>query len=631
MFTVSLESRPIPWVLLALVSALVLWVYWPGQYGPWLFDDRSNLFILDSMAPTFQDALDHIFSNTSGPLGRPVSMATFVIERAVFGADPALAKLFNTALHIANGLLVAWLYLLVLRTGNPRSPAILAVLCAAAWMLAPIHVSAVLYVVQRMTLLAAFFGLLFLIVYFYWRTSFHNTIRLLLSSGLLLLTFFLAVFAKENAVVILPIVLLMESLCLRGQGVLNEHHARRLFLYSRLSTVALLLAASVMLVLNWNWVESGYAIRDFTVSDRIYTQGRVLWDYLGQILWPDLNALGIYHDDYRISRALFDPLDTFWALLAWGLVIVCALAFCLRPLGGAVAFAVLWFLVAHSIESSILALEIYFEHRNYLPSVGLFLLMAILLERFTRLKAVLNSVVAIFLVYLLLVGARTSSQVQIWSSGPLIRINHAINHPNSFRANRDMAIQLASVGALEPALEYSSRARQHGKHESEGDHEIFELALYCLAEQTAPPSLFAALGTSNLQRPFTVVANMHGLFKTLQQQECTSFDRYALGDRLARIYLADMDATRASANMYSVIAGFENELGRMDKAFAYTQLLLELSSEHVRGLLMYLHFATVLGETDSVNRAVELLDKLQSEGKLSTADARTLSYYLEGE
>ena len=52
-------------------------------------------------------------------------------------------------------------------------------------------------------------------------------------------------------------------------------------------------------------------------------------------------------------------------------------------------------------------------------------------------------------VYVLLLALQAGSQVQIWSSAPLLRLNHVNQHPDSFRANEEMALHLAGVGALD--------------------------------------------------------------------------------------------------------------------------------------------------------------------------------------
>ena len=65
----------------------------------------------------------------------------------------------------------------------------------------------------------------------------------------------------------------------------------------------------------------------------------------------------------------------------------CCIAFALLLVwrwGRYLAFGIAWFLVGHSIESTVFSLELYFEHRNYFPGVGLFLLAGVLFALVAR-------------------------------------------------------------------------------------------------------------------------------------------------------------------------------------------------------------------------------------------------------
>jgi hypothetical protein len=233
-----------------------------------------------------------------------------------------------------------------------------------------------------------------------------------------------------------------------------------------------------------------------------------------------------------------------------------------------------------------------------------------------------------FAVYVLLLALQTGSQVQIWSSAPLLRLNHVNHHPNSFRANEEMALHLAGVGALESALAYSRRAGELGAQERQGDRQIREIALYCLAGREVPAELFDALGTINPQRPFAVVSTMRGFAKMLQQEGCSSADRVAFADRMAELFLGDTATANASPSFYSVLAGMENDLQRFKLAYAYTNKVLEHSPNNVRGLLMQLHFATALGKEQEALALVQRLLELQEEGRLNLGDRKTLALYL---
>src|SRR6056297_1408597 len=86
-------------LLLMVVLPLVAWLYWPGVSGPLMLDDYASVIPSSlQVAPetTWQEA---VFGDRAGPLGRPISMLTFVIEQRVFGVAPADAKATNLVLH----------------------------------------------------------------------------------------------------------------------------------------------------------------------------------------------------------------------------------------------------------------------------------------------------------------------------------------------------------------------------------------------------------------------------------------------------------------------------------------------------------------------------------------------------
>ena len=124
-------------------------------------------------------------------------------------------------------------------------------------------------------------------------------------------------------------------------------------------------------------ISAGYAGREFSLEERLLTQGRLLWRYLAWILLPNITDMGFQHDDIPISTGLFQPLTTLLSLIAW--VVLLALSFVLRRRYPLLLLYVLFFLVGHSMESTILPLEMVYEHRNYLPSMPVCLLLASIL------------------------------------------------------------------------------------------------------------------------------------------------------------------------------------------------------------------------------------------------------------
>ena len=115
---------------------------------------------------------------------------------------------------------------------------------------------------------------------------------------------------------------------------------------------------AALLVWQWDWVLSGYNSRDFSLSERLWTQLRVLWSYAGSFIIPRIGEYGLFHDDLVISHSWLSPLTTAAAAISWlGLLVLVWLYRVRYPW---LACGVFWFLVAHSMESSVLALEMVF-------------------------------------------------------------------------------------------------------------------------------------------------------------------------------------------------------------------------------------------------------------------------------
>ena len=186
----------------------------------------------------------------------------------------------------------------------------------------------------------------------------------LLAGGLFALC---GVFTKENAALLPLFYLLADRVCFPATPYWRW--LSRPGRGGRLTRGALwLLAAAAAGLLAW-YVAPGYAVRPFTLTERVLTEGRVLWFYLGLFALPRINALGLYHDDIAISTGLLTPWTTLPALL--GLAALTWLGFRLLRRAPLVGFGLLWFLTGHLMESTLIPLEIAHEHRNYLPLVGL--------------------------------------------------------------------------------------------------------------------------------------------------------------------------------------------------------------------------------------------------------------------
>jgi hypothetical protein len=617
-----------------LLMLYAVWAYWPGVAGPELLDDRSSVLVIGDLKNKPELAFDYIFGDRSGVLGRPVAMASFVLEKLYLDEGVAGGKKINIVLHALNGGLVIWLFWLLFRYLQVPGYRALAVLLGGLWLLHPLLVSTVLYVVQRMAMLATLFMLLACISYVYWRLKLNVGRAGVLHFLPVAVCFVLAMFSKENAIVVVPTLLLMEALwfqCERRPGdTIGWLHR---VTYGLIATGSLgLLAVGVF---RWDALAARLHRRPFSLEERLLSETRIVWDYLAQWFYPQVTRMGLYHDDVTLSRGLFEPVSTVYATTAWVLLAL-ACGVLLHWRGGRwIVFGVAWFVVGHSVESTVLPLELYFEHRNYFPALGLLIALgavfAIVVKKWPEPKAPL--LVCLGMVGLVL-SLMTSSQVQVWSNRSVLLLTHLNGHPNSARANIDMATELAGRGAIDAAyrysrLAYAASANEASSRERIGDYEMRNLALTCIANIAPDPALIDNLGKQDPDRPLSSVTTLLTMVRLLQNNSCPQFDRVRFADRMAEIYLVDGFRRKASAKIYSDLAVLENALQRYENAYAYVEQFLALSHNNKRGLLMKLHFATALGKAGVAAEVIAILQAMDEEGKLTVGEQQNLAIYLE--
>jgi tetratricopeptide (TPR) repeat protein len=381
-------------------------------------------------------------------------------------------KLTNLAIHLVNTGLVYWFSLLLIRRQAWRLsdakhivPEWIAILVAALWALHPLHLTTVLYVVQRMTSLATLFVLAGLIVYIHGRERIHKQ----RAYGYVLMAVgaiggsVLGFACKENAVVLLPLMLVIEFIFF---GVTPETPAdrRKLMLFYGLTVLIPATLLGLWLIIHPHFILDAYLAREFTLIERVLTETRVLWYYVGLLFIPDVRQLSIYHDDIPISTGLFDPWTTPLALLS--VISVVIFAVMVRRRYPLFSFAVLWFLVGHSLESSVIGLEIAHEHRNYLPDIGILLAVGYGLSvTVLRFRKSIRS--AILLAPLITLGFTTHTLAHTWSSDEAIIETLVRHHPGSARGQYMLAELYAEKKYdLNNALVHYQRAAELAPNET---------------------------------------------------------------------------------------------------------------------------------------------------------------------
>jgi len=519
-----------PRYLLALPALLVIavvLVYMPGLYGPFLFDDWATLPQLGASGPIHDAAsfIRYVTSGTSDPTGRPLALVSFVMNARDWPADPLPFKMTNLVIHATNAVLLGALlshlgrYLAV----SPARRVQAAWFAAALWALHPFLVSTVLYVVQREAMLVATFALAALIVWLKGRDAFgrgdRRTARKLFAVAVALVG--LALLCKANAVVI-PLLALAIEVTLPA---LPE--AARLD-YRRLARLAIILPSAILLsALAWLAVDAvgqpPASQRDWTVVQRLLTEPSILLDYAAR-LWLIRPAGGaFFHDQLTAVTSALDPWRVVVPLLSC--LALLALAALWRRRFPAGAVAVLFFFAGHALESTSVPLELYFEHRNYLPSALLFwpLALGITDAPYVWLRRCLPALLIAGLAWL------TYTQTELWGDQATQADVWAHLQPDSPRAQSNAAGVELATGRIGPALERVDSARS--RFDGEPQVAINLLDVHCVVGHVTTDDLSytaKAFATSKRDPGVLVTHWLEDRIGGLPRPACRSLDAGAL-------------------------------------------------------------------------------------------------------
>lgn len=443
--------------------AVIVSAYFCAQGMAWQFDDYPNLNGLGNVNNS-EGGLDFLFGGNAGPAGRPLSLLSFVPNYADWPNNPWGFAAGNLFLHGLNALLAALLFFRLWSSADfpvkNETFSSSARGCASAliWASLAIHTTGILMPVQRMTLVSAFFVLLTLWLFVDLRQRFAGSqslgpvalISLVVGVGSIL-----AIFGKENGALTIGLVAVIESFFFSRLASVGPRKIWRLWVILAWFVLPVFLIGKY-LIFGWSGLMESYEyFRPFGFSERLATQSVILWEYLRQILLPRAALFGPFHDGHIVyDWSMWQP----WvASLAWPLVFLALVKLTIR--GWEVArvflFALVFYLVAHQIESTFLPLELYFEHRNYIATIGFSFALTAVFLCFARSKIIKNGFVSVLAMSTAFIALQVFSIYQVASlfGQPILGAEmwHRY-HPNSQRAAQTLAWQYGLNGFDAAAL-----------------------------------------------------------------------------------------------------------------------------------------------------------------------------------
>lgn len=626
-------------LVFAIISlgVLLLLIYGNSFDGSWQFDDHPNIVenpYLHMEEITWQSIRKALFSHPGSPNFpyRPVACLTFALNHLFGGLEVFGYHLVNLLIH---WLSCIFLFLFIYHTLNlpklkdrygPTSYG-LALLATAFWAINPVQVQAVTYIVQRMASLAGMFFILSMYFYLKARTS-TVSFRVSIYFVLCAVAFLMALGSKENAAILPIVIFVYEVLLIQGEP------AR--FIRNNLTLILIVLAGTLLLGIGYTYFKSGSIFsflqgyetkRPFSLEERIMTQPRIIFFYISLLMYPLTDRLNIAHS-IELSRSLVDPASTILAILGIGALI--GFSFLISRKAPLIAFCILFYFLNHAIESTIIPLEMIYEHRNYIPSMLFFLPFMIafvgLKQRFNTKKSMQFSLTAFLALVLVGFGHASHLRNLDWKTQYSLWADALRKSPELLRPYHNLANEYTRLGQTERAIELYTKSltknANNRKDEIYGPYYNLGNAYYRLAEYymaikyynlalTIKPEI--ALSHNNLAMVYDEMGNLELFRKHISKAFRLSPGDPSVNLNLARYYLTELEADKAlrhlkiaidqdkdqtTALMFSGIAYKQmSQLGRSARYFK------EALKREPRLIQLYLHLAEVYERSGRHERA----------------------------
>jgi tetratricopeptide (TPR) repeat protein len=446
--TSQINSTSCIWVLFVIV---IFAAYSNSFEASWQLDDKPNIL----KNPPIQlrqlfltDLLQTAFAMPgSGGFYRPVACLSLALNW-FFGQENVVGyHIINFFIHCCS----AWFLFLVIKTlfftprlngrYKPNQIEFMAVTAVLLWALNPIHVQAVTYIVQRMTSMAAMFSIAAVLLYLKARLNKAIIKRtfLLVSA---VICYLLALLSKENAAAIILSLPVFEILFF--QHTLSRSVIQKTVFGFVLACFVSVLAGLAMRPELFDFILNYYSNRPFTLTERVLTEQRILLHYVSQLFFPAPGRLSIEHD-VILSTSFFKPWTTGGAIIANLLFVLLAIKS--RHRLPFLSLAIFFFFLNHMVESTIVPLELVFEHRNYLPSLFLFLPLAQsfnwMLTKGQGNRFIIASIFGLLSFLLAVEGYATYERNKAWQTEESLWLDAMKKAPGSSRPLATLAIKLA--------------------------------------------------------------------------------------------------------------------------------------------------------------------------------------------
>jgi tetratricopeptide (TPR) repeat protein len=325
------------------------------------------------------------------------------------------------------------------------------------------------------------------------------------------------------------------------------------------------------------------------------SESRAVVHYLYDLAIPKLYSGSLFNDDFVISKNLITPYTTSYSIIFIATLIGVAVK--TRAKYPLASLGILFFFCGHLLESTTIPLDIYYEHRNYLPSVFLFLPLAYLADLSPKPTLVAATCLA------LLMAGFTAAKAKLWRSEPELLLLWSSQHPDSIRAQRYASTVYFKVGDYDRALSILDSVIL--KHPTDVKTRLHQLVFLCSSDRSGEVHLnstIAAIHATPVHLDGQLLEMLEQLVTSAGQQKCPA------------ISLADID------KLTDAVIGHLSNTSDTTKYFVLT---------HIKGMIaLYRHdpslaldyFSRTLAQSRNPETGLLEAAMLASNGYLAEAE-----------
>jgi len=459
-------------LMLLVMAVLVFMIYSNILKAPFVFDDQQNIrdnphvrlteLTLEGINKT---VVENQYNN------RPVAHASFVLNYYFHKYNVMGYHLVNVLIHIMTGIFLYFFIKITLSistlstscrqptSGNPQfvtrdshagfsDHSLIAFFAVLIWLVHPIQTQSVTYIVQRMNSMAAMFYVLSFLLYVNARLAEGKEKKWVLFAGCVLAGI-LALGSKEIAATLPFFIFLYEWYFF--QDLNRDWFKRNIFLFSGIVILFAIVAVVYMGAHPLERILSDYDKRSFTLTQRVLTEFRVVIYYISLLIFPLPSRLNLDHD-FSVSSSLINPVTTIFSIVS--VIGLIGLALYMAKRERLLSFCILWFFGNLVIESSVIGLEIAFEHRAYLPSMLVSMMGVILVCRYVRQKWVILSMLCIVT---LIFSCWTYERNKVWGSELSLWEDCVKKSPEKARPHYNLANVFTRQGKTAEAIDHYSK------------------------------------------------------------------------------------------------------------------------------------------------------------------------------